>query len=193
MRGRAKFFLNIMSYFQRPEPARQRLGRVRRRGRAPATAGPCQAACRDRRPSAGPFQINDLRGSWQGEKSLDIASKSSILTANYSGGPESEMGAAEDVQEFSASIDGAPDTDEEIEMDDDELLFDELDEEAVGEEVAETESPAEVLVETPGWRRVEMMRETKLLKSELADFDDYDWMESAMAIEVRRSLSDRSA
>lgn len=57
-----------------------------------------------------------------------------------------------------------------MEMDDEELEFDEFsDEEDAVEEKAE--SPRDCV---PLWRLIEMSQENRSLKLELADFDDYD-------------------
>jgi hypothetical protein len=56
-----------------------------------------------------------------------------------------------------------------MEMDDEELEFDEFAEENAVKEVAP--GPRE---HVPLWRLIEMSREDRSLKMELADFDDYD-------------------
>lgn len=56
-----------------------------------------------------------------------------------------------------------------MEMDDEELEFDEFAEESTVKEVAE--GPRE---HVPLWRLIEMSRENRSLKMELADFDDYE-------------------
>ena len=56
-----------------------------------------------------------------------------------------------------------------MEMDDEEHEFDELAEESAVKEVAP--GPRE---QVPLWRLIEMSREDRSLKMELADFDDYD-------------------
>jgi hypothetical protein len=56
-----------------------------------------------------------------------------------------------------------------MEMDDEELEFDEFAEEGTVKEVAA--GPRE---HVPLWRLIEMSREDRSLKMELADFDDYD-------------------
>lgn len=63
-----------------------------------------------------------------------------------------------------------------MEMDDEELEFDEFSEEenAVGAK-AVSNSPRDYV---PLWRLIEMSREDRSLKMELADFEDYDDFES---------------
>jgi hypothetical protein len=61
-----------------------------------------------------------------------------------------------------------------MEMDDEELEFDEFAEEGAVKEAAATESREHV----PLWRLIEMSREDRSLKMELADFDDYDSFDS---------------
>ena len=56
-----------------------------------------------------------------------------------------------------------------MDMDDEDLEFDEFAEEGTVKEVAE--GPRE---QVPLWRLIEMSREDRSLKMELADFDDYD-------------------
>ena len=56
-----------------------------------------------------------------------------------------------------------------MEMDDEDLEFDEFAEEGAVKEVVE--GPRE---HVPLWRLIEMSREDRSLKMELADFDDYD-------------------
>ncbi|MEX2122999.1 MAG: hypothetical protein WD795_03830 [Woeseia sp.] len=60
-----------------------------------------------------------------------------------------------------------------MEMDDEDLEFDEFAEERTAKEVAQ--GPRE---HVPLWRLIEMSREDRSLKMELADFDDYEDYES---------------
>jgi hypothetical protein len=55
-----------------------------------------------------------------------------------------------------------------MEMDDEELEFDEFAEEGAVKEAAGSRE------DVPLWRLIEMSREDRSLKMELADFDDYD-------------------
>ena len=60
-----------------------------------------------------------------------------------------------------------------MDMDDEDLEFDEFAEEGAVKEVAQ--DPRE---HVPLWRLIEMSREDRSLKMELADFDDYDDFDS---------------
>jgi hypothetical protein len=60
-----------------------------------------------------------------------------------------------------------------MEMDDEDLEFDEFSEENAAKEAIE--GPRE---HVPLWRLIEMSREDRSLKLELADFDDYDDFDS---------------
>jgi hypothetical protein len=61
-----------------------------------------------------------------------------------------------------------PEIESTMEMDDEELEFDEFAEERVVKEAAASRE------DVPLWRLIEMSREDRSLKMELADFDDYD-------------------
>ncbi len=57
----------------------------------------------------------------------------------------------------------------------DEVLFDDFDEDTDDDEVTDFEYADDI----PTWRLIEMAREDRFLKSELADFDDYDIFDTA--------------
>jgi hypothetical protein len=61
-----------------------------------------------------------------------------------------------------------------MDMDDEDLEFDEFAEEGTVKEVAEVARE-----HVPLWRLIEMSREDRSLKMELADFDDYDDYDSS--------------
>ena len=70
-------------------------------------------------------------------------------------------------------VEDDPEMDLTMEMDDEDLEFDEFAEDNAVKEGAE--GPRE---HVPLWRLIEMSRENRSLKMELADFDDYDDFES---------------
>ena len=89
------------------------------------------------------------------------------------------MGTISEFDALSEPVDDTEDTEIEMDMNDDELLFDdyELDEEL---EVEDSKAGEGAI---PGWRRIEMFRESRMLRSELADFEDYDSLDSGYGYE----------
>jgi hypothetical protein len=61
------------------------------------------------------------------------------------------------------------DLETDVEMSDDDFEYDDID-----EEDEEIEHQAGSASNVPVWRRIEMTREDRYLKRELADFEDYD-------------------
>jgi len=84
------------------------------------------------------------------------------------------MGTINEFDGLTSPVDDTQDTDIEMDMNEDELLFDDFEIDEDEAEVAEAESVAGAI---PGWRRIEIFRESRMLRSELADFEDYDCLE----------------
>jgi hypothetical protein len=87
---------------------------------------------------------------------------------------ERGMATSHDTQTVPEWVDEDPEIELTMEMDDEELEFDEFAEEADG--VEEKVDSARDYV--PLWRLIEMTREDRSLKMELADFEDYDDFEN---------------
>lgn len=70
-------------------------------------------------------------------------------------------------------VDEDTDTFAEMELMDDELMFDD---DYDGDEEIQVE-PTEVDANVPCWRLIEMSREDRMLRQELADFEDFDYFD----------------
>ena len=80
------------------------------------------------------------------------------------------MGKSNDTEPVPEWVDDDPESALTMEMDDDELEFDDF-----SEQVEELAGAAEAAREqVPLWRLIEMSREDRSLRMELADFDQYD-------------------
>jgi hypothetical protein len=96
-----------------------------------------------------------------------------ILTSLYlDGKTEAPRGAivakSVDTEPVPEWVEEDPEIELTMEMDDEELEFDEFAEDSAVKEVAVSRE------DVPLWRLIEMSREDRSLKMELADFDDYD-------------------
>ena len=80
------------------------------------------------------------------------------------------MGKSNDTEPVPEWVDDDPESALTMEMDDDELEFDDFSEQV--EELAGAAAAAREQV--PLWRLIEMSREDRSLRMELADFDQYD-------------------
>jgi hypothetical protein len=71
-------------------------------------------------------------------------------------------------------IDDGPEMESSMEMDDEELEFEEFDGEETAIEVKGGKAAAPERDYVPLWRLIEMSRENRSLRMELADFEDYE-------------------
>lgn len=84
------------------------------------------------------------------------------------------MARAPDAEPESEWVDDDPEMESSIEMDDEELEFDEFENEEGGGIEAAAGKSASQRDYVPLWRLIEMSREDRSLRIELADFADYE-------------------
>jgi hypothetical protein len=99
--------------------------------------------------------------------------KSFIVTGNYVAGQEISMGQVTETQPDPAWVDDEADAYPEMDIMDEDLEIEDLDE---SEDLQELPEPTQESV--PLWRLIEMSREDRLLKRELADFTEYEGFDS---------------
>lgn len=110
------------------------------------------------------------------KKILDIKVKNITFTSKYLAGLEDGMTNPPEIQALEPWDDGGLESTLEIDMDDDELLFDEIADNGVDADEEQFDSSSGIA----SWRRIEMAKEDKYLQSVLADLDDYyDFDDSA--------------
>lgn len=81
------------------------------------------------------------------------------------------MAEPPDTEPGSEWVDDDPEMESSMEMEDEELEFDNFDDEETSVEVAAGKSQRDYV---PLWRLIEMSREDRSLRMELADFEDYE-------------------
>lgn len=82
------------------------------------------------------------------------------------------MAKPADTEPASEWVEDDPEMESSMEMEDEELEFDNFEDEETGVEVAG--KPASQRDYVPLWRLIEMSREDRSLRLELADFEDYE-------------------
>jgi hypothetical protein len=89
------------------------------------------------------------------------------------------MGMHNDLGTTASVIEDDPETELEFEMyEDDELFDDDLDTDSeilIDDEDDAQDGVSQRASQSAGWRRVDMLREEKLLRMALADFNEYDF------------------